>query len=666
MSLRGEERAYVKLRFPLRGFFLGLAGVAIVCWVVTFAESVIAKIQIGFLQLPPVVLGILVGLVLVNGGLRRLRGRHALSNPELATIYSMMLVAAMVSSRGLMEKVMPVMIATNYYANASNEWQRLLFPHIKKWLVAYNPDGEPLQTVATRYYERLRAGESIPWEFWSVPLVMWGVFALLIFGAFLCLASILRRQWVDNEKLAFPLAQLPLDLLKEQEQGSLFRNPLLWIGFALPAVVFGMNGLHNLFPNVPGVRLEQSLTSYLPPVAPWNVIYTTTAYLSFAAIGLFYLLPSDILFSLWVFFVFMRAQSYAAGVMGVEVQFMPLYPCYKFMGHQAIGAYVVLAAYMLYTGWPHFRRVLSHAFGRSSGDDAGELLSHRMAFWGLITCFLLAALWLNAAGMSFWLAAFELFVFIFIIALVMARSVAEGGLLMTETSFRPVDIIAVVHAPYHLGASNLTAMAFFDTAFLRDQRGLLLSGFLDTLKISDGVSLRRRWFLPMFVVSIVTAALVSGWLQMQYTYVLKGALSLYSYPYTDNAQWAFTDYTQHIRQIAEPPTTPDPSLLSNRLWVLGGALFTAFLAWMRIAFFWWPLHPLGYALAPSWTLFNFWFPCFVAWVFKSIILRYGGMRLYVRARPVFLGLIIGEFVAAIFWTAASALLDSPAPQFPWP
>lgn len=654
------------MRFPLRGFTLGLAGVAIVCWVVTFAESVIAKIQIGFLQLPPVVLGILVGLVIVNRARFRLSGRLTLSNADLATAYSMMLVAAMVSSRGLMEKVLPVMIATNYYANPSNEWQRLFYPHIRKWLVAYNPDQAPLQVVATRFYERLRAGETIPWDLWAVPMAMWGAFALLIFGAFLCLASILRRQWVDNEKLAFPLAQLPLDLLKEQEQGSLFRSKLMWIGFAVPAIIFGMNGLHNISPNIPGVKLEQDLTSYLPPVAPWNAIYPTRAYLSFAAIGLFYLLPSDILLSLWLFFLFMRVQSYIAGVIGAEVQFMPLYPCYKFMGHQAMGAYIVLAGYMFYAGWPHFKRVLGNALGRVAVDDSDELLPHRVAVLGLLVCFTLATLWLKAAGMSLPLAAFELFVFIFIVALVMARSVAEGGLLMTETSFRPVDVIAVVQAPYHLGASNLTAMAFLDTAFLRDQRGLLLTGFLDSLKISDGVSLRRRLLLPVFLVSVVIAAIVTGWLQMQYTYVIKGALGLYSYAYTDNAQWAFADYQQHIRQIAEPPSGPDPSLLGNRLWLIGGGLFTVFLAYMRIAFYWWPLHPLGYALAPSWTLFNFWFPCLVAWICKSVILRYGGMQLYSKARPLFLGFIIGEFLAAIFWTGTSAVLNSPAPQFPWP
>lgn len=651
----------------LRATLLGTVAVAFVAWVVTYAENVIAKIQIGFLQLPPVVLGLLVVLVIANKGIRRYAKRFAFTNAEIVTIYSMMLMAAMISSRGLMEKVIPVMIAPNYYANPGNEYQTLLFPYIKKWMVAFNPDGEPMQMVARAFYEKLREGESIPWEFWALPMAMWGIFSLLIFGAFMCLASILRRQWVDNEKLVFPLAQLPVDMLKEgQQQRSLFTNKLMWAGFAIPTLVFAINGLHNFFPNIPQIQLHHVLTSFLPQVQPWLTVYMTAIYISFAAIGLFYLLPSDILFSLWFFFLFMRFQTFVAGVRGASTEFMPLYPAYKFMGYQAMGAYFVIAAYMLYTGWPHFKKVIGKAFGQNTIDDSKELMPYSVAFWGLIICLLLAAGWLYLTGMSFWLATFELFTFVFIIGLVLARSTAEGGLLMTETSFRPVDIVRVFTDPHNLGAQNLTSMAFMDTAFLRDQRGLLLTGFLDALKISDEVPINRRAFVPLFFGAIVLAAVVAGALQLYYPYVMKGALNMYSYPYTDNAQWAFNDYVTSIRFIENPPETSDPSMVTNRLWLGVGVAFTALMAWMRVTFFWWPLHPLGFALAPSWTMFAFWFPCFVAWVFKSVILRYGGMQLYHKMRPLFLGLIIGEFLAGIFWTIVSAVLNSPAPQFPWP
>jgi hypothetical protein len=51
---------------------------------------------------------------------------------------------------------------------------------------------------------------------------------------------------------------------------------------------------------------------------------------------------------------------------------------------------------------------------------------------------------------------------------------------------------------------------------------------------------------------------------------------------------------------------------------------------------------------------------------KGIIVRYGGMRTYQRLRPVFFGLILGEFSQAVLWTVISGIWRTPAPFFPWP
>jgi hypothetical protein len=87
---------------------------------------------------------------------------------------------------------------------------------------------------------------------------------------------------------------------------------------------------------------------------------------------------------------------------------------------------------------------------------------------------------------------------------------------------------------------------------------------------------------------------------------------------------------------------------------------------MRRMFVWWPLHPLGAALSVTWIMCVFWFPALVAWLVKVVITRYGGLKAYLKLRPLFLGLIFGEFLMAVFWTLISFLFGTAAPLFPWP
>jgi hypothetical protein len=44
-----------------------------------------------------------------------------------------------------------------------------------------------------------------------------------------------------------------------------------------------------------------------------------------------------------------------------------------------------------------------------------------------------------------------------------------------------------------------------------------------------------------------------------------------------------------------------------------------------------------------------WFSVFVGWICKVLIVRFGGASMYARSKPFFVGLPVGEAVAAGFW-----------------
>ncbi len=651
-AAQGEGRGGV----TLRAILIGLVLVAVVCFVVSYTELVLGTIQIGFLQMPPAAIGIFFFLVLLNSQIRKLGQRFALRAGEMLMIYCMMIVAAMISSRGIMEKIIPILVTPNYFANTGNRWTEVFFPFIKRWLVPFDPNGGAQQPLAKGFFEGLRGGEPIPWADWALPLAVWGLLVLLVIFAFLCLASILRRQWVDNEKLSFPLVQPPLELVYEQG-ASILKNRALWGGVALPFVVFSINGVHNWYPAVPMINLQYFINPLLTN-PPWDSMYYTCLFISFAAIGFFFLLPSDVLFSVWFFAIFARLQGVVAASYNMDLPRMHVYGTHLFVAYQTAGAYFVLVAYLFYVSLPHLRRVARAAFGGEKVDDSQELLPYSFATKGLILSFLLILGWCWMAGMSAWVAALEFGVFLFVIALVMARSTAEAGMLMTETSFRPIDLYRMFAAPNTLGAANLTLLAFFDVAFLRDQRGLLFTGILDGLKMSDGGRVRRRSFLSVFVIAILAAMLIAGAIHMWIPYKY-GGITLYPTYYNGLNLQPFADHAADIAE-ARPPTWQAP------FFFVVGVMVTALLAYMRYAFFWWPLHPLGYALCVSWTVSVFWFSALIAWILKTLVLRYGGMRLYVKARPWFLGMVLGEFASAVIWALLGALTGSPPPTYPWP
>jgi len=642
-----------------RALILGLFAVAAACLLVCWADLVIAYMQLGILQFPPGAVGLLIFIYLGNSLLRRLCRRWGLTGTEILTVYSMVLVGVMVASRGLMDKWFGTLVGVNYLATPENGWRRIFYPHIRPWLVPFDPAGPEKQPVSVGMYEGLAEGQAIPWGQWALPIATWGVFVLLVFWGFLCLASLVRRQWVDNEKLTFPLVALPLELAREGGQEHFLRNRLTWVGFALATAIFTLNGLHMIWPSLPYVRTDFNVHEWLPPTLPWTGIFYTPMLCSLAAVGFFYMLPLDLVFSLWFFFVLTRVQDYLYTRAGMDMAAMPLYPTHLMQGYQVMGAYFVLVVYLVRSGWPQARAILRKALtGDRAVDDGNELLPYRTAAWGLVISFVGTVAWCCLAGMSLWVAALEMGVYLFVVALVMARSVAEGGLLMTETSFRPLDVVNLVSNRALLGPANLTALSFTDAVFARDLRGLLVTGFLDSARMADGTGQRRRSLVGTLVGAVLLAMVAAGFLHLFLPYT-RGALSLYPYPYQANNIWGFQENAALIG-------APAPFDVRAPAFFLVGVVVTTCLAVARSRWPWFPLHPLGYAVSASWTMIVFWWPCFLAWVLKGLIQHYGGMKGYRRARPFFLGLILGEFASAIAWAAFSLITRQPAPAFPWP
>ena len=113
----------------------------------------------------------------------------------------MMTVSTVLSSSGGLHFIVPTITAAFHYADSSNGWAGLFHQYIPDWIALKDPE-------ALRGFYNGHA--SVPWSVWKTPMLAWAGFLVLFALATLCIVVILRRQWIDRERLAFPTVAVPV------------------------------------------------------------------------------------------------------------------------------------------------------------------------------------------------------------------------------------------------------------------------------------------------------------------------------------------------------------------------------------------------------------------------------------------------------------------------
>ena len=103
-------------------------------------------------------------------------------------------------------------------------------------------------------------------------------------------------------------------------------------------------------------------------------------------------------------------------------------------------------------------------------------------------------------------------------------------------------------------------------------------------------------------------------------------------------------------RIFEYLTNASPPDVNGIVTIIVGTVFAIFLGAMRLRFWWWPFHPIGYIAANCWGMQWYYMPFFLGWAFKSLVIRYGGLRLYRATVPFAIGLIVGDLVNQGIWS----------------
>lgn len=270
---------------------------------------------------------------------RAVRGypRLRLNQREQLVLYLMLAVGILIPGYGFIQMLLPTMGTPFFHATPENQFARL-HPYLPEWLFPRDP--------AVLY--GLWAGYSkVPWGAWLLPLAAWGTLILAVCLLFVCTSLLIARQWIQAEKLPFPITALPLEMTGDRP--AFYRNPVMWVGFAIPAVMETLLALNYWFPTIPAVVLKHHDISSLITTRPWTGLNPMVFGLSPFVVGMAFVVPADISFSCWFFFFATRLLRVWAVSMGWDAptagQTLSRFP---FPIEQTVGAFLALAGITLW------------------------------------------------------------------------------------------------------------------------------------------------------------------------------------------------------------------------------------------------------------------------------------------------------------------------------
>jgi hypothetical protein len=528
-----------------------------------------------------------------------------------------------------------------YYANPSNGWKA--FYHLLPSFIGPR-DPKILDGFFEGHSSFFHANVM---RAWACPLTVWSIFFLALLWTTLCLACVLRQRWADEEHLPFPVIALPLEMTREG--APLYRNYLLWCGFAIPMFVHSLNSLQSIYPTLPTMQMNTThdFISNAGLQTPWTGAGTLFYQLHPCGVGFGYLINTDVSFSLWFFYLLKKAVDVWAVTVNLrDAQtgwFVDSNGQFPYFNAQGYGAFLALGVITLWIGRRYFLDYLKRAWRGPSGQGKmDEAMSPRTAMLGLVGGFLALCAFVWVLGGSWWLPV--LFFGVYVLLMVtLSRIRAETAVLCSELVWvNPQSMITSI-----LGTTNMSPADLGHTAMLTwfntDYRAAGMPHELEGL-----VGMRRtRGRMSPLVTAIMAAAAVAMvsaliWdLQLYYTHgaamgnVNSWRISKGSEPWHDLQGWL------------QSPQPPDQHMFWG---LVAGVAVTLFLSVMRANFFGFPLHPAAYALNCTFANDLFWGDMFIAWLVKCAILRYSGMGLYRRALPFFLGLILGDFITGSVWS----------------
>jgi hypothetical protein len=255
--------------------------------------------------------------------------------------------------------------------------------------------------------------------------------------------------------------------------------------------------------------------------------------------------------------------------------------------------------------------------------------------------------WSWMAGMGWW-AALGFFAAVFTFMLTFARMVSASGLPAAQIDNYPQDLLLPFTGVTGLGAQNLTLIAFQERILTYAHQHAVAPSLAQAFKIADAANIPTRVLVPALLAAFVVGVSVCTAVALPLIYH-EGGVKL-------SPTWFFGHANRVPFDVAESRlTNAMPPRIEEQMFVVVGAVLMGLMIAAHRSFLWWPLHPMGFLMAYGWQITALWFSFLIGGLIVAFINRFLGARVYWQLRPLFIGFILGEAIAAAMWLILDAL-----------
>ncbi len=526
------------------------------------------------------------------------------------------------------------------------------------------------------------AARNVPWHVWAPPTIRWGIVITGVFLFLMCLAEWLRRKWVDRENLAFPLVEIADNIIRhdydlesaEDVTAPALRpspfNGLFWTGMAVGALVLALEALGHYGITSDRRMLVFPLSETLFTSGFFRYMDKVFFVLSPVVVGLLFLVSLEVSFSIWVVF-FVYRFTVAVVRMGAPNLRDSLYTGwgggmnFPFEGEQLLGACLCLSVVALAKTWHTMRK---HKPGLAT-NAVTPYVPARLATLGL-TLMPLGVGWMlwDLGVTNVPMLAFTGVVAV-LLAVAHARVRAETGLPTQHTTYEFTKLPLVFGLTGFLGARVYTL--FISLAFL--PVSLLFRSLpqqLENIELARRNRVRYSTIAAASLVAFVLAFAVGAVSFLVLAYLKGAAASGDGDPIGRGfaAVFAYPMWVSHF--LGEAGLGSFTQVHGIRVvFIAIGATVVGTLVYLRQRFMRFPINPIAYVLILLSTYFVWvlpytkspdasgseseaswiWGSALVAWLIKKLIVKYGGMTTYRRAKPLFVGLAVGGILCVFVW-----------------